>query len=46
MRQYKNGEVAIAGIAEADQALAERIKKKFQLPDSLFYKDLPACLNA
>ena len=45
MRQYKNGEVLIAGIAEADQPLIERVKKKFQLPDSLFYKDLPTMLK-
>jgi hypothetical protein len=43
MRQYKNGEVLIVGIAESDQPLIERIKKRFQLPDSIFYKDLPAC---
>ena len=45
MRQYKNGEVLIAGIAEADQPLVERYKTKFQLPDSLFYKDLASMLK-
>lgn len=45
MRQYKNGEVLIVGIAESDQPLIERIKKRFQLPDSIFYKDLPGMLK-
>ena len=46
MRQYKNGEVLIAGIAEGDQAIVDRIRKKFQIPDSLFYKDLPSMLKS
>jgi predicted dehydrogenase len=38
MQQYKKGEVIIVGIAEPDAQLAERYKKRYQLPDSLFYK--------
>ena len=45
MRQYKNGEVLIAGIAEADQPLVDRSRQRFQLPDSLFYKDLTSMLK-
>jgi len=40
MQQYKRGEVVIIGIAEADEQLAGRYKKTFQLPDSLFFKSL------
>lgn len=45
MRQYKDGKVLIAGIAEADTALAARYKKRFQLPDSIFYPTLKAMLD-
>lgn len=37
MRQYKNGEVIILGIAEADEQLVQRYKKAFELPDALFF---------
>jgi len=40
MHQYKNGEVIIIGIAEADEQLVERYKKNYQLADSLFYKSV------
>jgi len=45
MRQYKNGEVIIAGIAEPDEQLAQRYKKNFQLPDSIFYKSVTEMLE-
>ena len=45
MHQFKSGEVIIAGIAEADEQLVARYKKSYQLPDSLFFKSLPALLE-
>jgi predicted dehydrogenase len=44
MSQFKNGKVIIAGIAEADGQLVEKYKKKFQLPDSLFYPSVSTML--
>ncbi|MEO5683105.1 MAG: Gfo/Idh/MocA family oxidoreductase [Chitinophagaceae bacterium] len=44
MGQYKKGEVIILGIAEPDMQLAERYKKRYQLPDSIFYKTVPDML--
>jgi predicted dehydrogenase len=44
MNQYKKGEVIIAGIAEADEQLVARYKKRYQLPDSLFFKNLTTLL--
>ena len=44
MHQYRRGEVIIAGIAESDKQLIARYKKSYQLPDSLFYNDLPSLL--
>ena len=40
MHQYRNGEVIILGIAEADPQLIARYKKTYNLPDSLFYTNL------
>jgi len=37
MQQYKKGEVMIIGITEPDAQLADRYKKRYQLPDSIFY---------
>ena len=45
LNQYKKGEVIIAGIAESDQQLVTRYKKDYQLPDSLFFRDLNALLE-
>lgn len=45
MQQYKKGEVIIAGIAETDAKLVERYKKTFQLPDSLFFKNVASMLE-
>jgi predicted dehydrogenase len=44
LNQYKKGEVAIAGIAEADKQLVEKYKKSYQLPDSIFFPDLASLL--
>jgi predicted dehydrogenase len=44
MHQFKNGQVIIAGIAEADPQLIARYKKSYGLPDSLFYNDLPSLI--
>jgi predicted dehydrogenase len=41
----KNGNAIIVGIAEADQQLCNRMKATYQLPDSLFYKDLASALK-
>src|SRR5664279_727829 len=46
LNQYKKGEVIISGIAEADEQLVERYKKTYQLPDTLFYKNLESLLAA
>jgi predicted dehydrogenase len=45
LNQYKKGEVLIIGIAENDDQLIQRYKKSYQLPDSLFYRDLETLLN-
>jgi predicted dehydrogenase len=45
MRQYKDGKVILLGIAEADTALSGRYKRRFQLPDSIFYTSLDAMLQ-
>lgn len=45
MQQYKNGEVIILGIAEPDKQLAERYKKNYQLPDSIFYETVAKMLE-
>jgi len=45
MNQYKRGEVIIAGIAEPDKQLTARFIKSYNLPDSLFFENLPALLK-
>jgi predicted dehydrogenase len=45
MNQFKKGQVVIAGIAESDEQLVQRYKKTYQLPDSLFYKNLESLLS-
>jgi len=45
LQHYKKGEVQIIGIAEADQQLAQRYKKNYNLPDSIFYPSLQAMLD-
>jgi len=44
LNSYKKGEVKIIGIAEADQPLVTRMKERYQLPDNIFYKDVPSML--
>src|SRR4030095_2829887 len=44
LNQYKKGEVIITGIAEGEKQLVQRYKKSYQLPDSLFFADLPSLL--
>jgi predicted dehydrogenase len=41
----KSGEVIIIGIAEPDEQLRNKKKTDYQLPDSVFYKNLPAALK-
>jgi predicted dehydrogenase len=41
----KNGDIVILGIAETNQPLCDRMKTKYQLPDSVFYKNLATALN-
>jgi predicted dehydrogenase len=45
MHQFKNGQVIIVGIAESDPQLIARYKKSYQLPDSLFFNDLPSLIS-
>jgi len=45
LNQYKKGEVMIVGIAEKDDQLVQRYKKTYQLPDSMFYRDLESLLK-
>lgn len=45
MQQYKRGEVIITGIAEPDAQLVSRYKKRYQLPDSLFYTSVADMLQ-
>jgi predicted dehydrogenase len=45
LENYKKGKVIILGIAEGDQDLVNRYKKRYNLPDSLFYKDVPSMLK-
>jgi predicted dehydrogenase len=44
LNQYKKGEVIIAGIAEADNQLILKYKKDYQLPDSIFFRNLESLL--
>jgi predicted dehydrogenase len=45
MHQFKNGQVIIVGIAESDPQLIARYKRSYQLPDSLFFNDLPSLIS-
>jgi predicted dehydrogenase len=45
MQQYKNGEVIILGIAEPNEQLAQRYKKTYNLPDSIFYTTIESMLD-
>jgi predicted dehydrogenase len=41
----KKGDIIIIGIAEPDEQLRNKKKKGYQLPDSIFYKDITAALK-
>ena len=45
LSRYRKGEVKIIGIAESDDQLIARMKKRYQLPDDIFYKDVPSMLQ-
>lgn len=45
LQQHRSGKVHIIGIAESNRELIERIKKRYQLPDSIFYPDLRTALQ-
>lgn len=45
MQQYKKGEVILLGIAEPDVQLVERYKKRYNVPDSLFFKNVASMLD-
>lgn len=44
MEQYKKGRVHILGIAETDTALIAKYKRRYGLPDSLFFPAYQLCL--
>ena len=45
LNKYKNGQVEIAGIVESNQELCEKKKTKYQLPDSIFIKDIKSAIQ-
>jgi predicted dehydrogenase len=45
LSKYDNGQMDILGIAEPDLQLCEKKKKDYQLPDSIFFKDLKTALQ-
>jgi len=45
MQQYKNNEVVILGIAEANDELVQRYKNLYHLPDSIFYRSIADMLD-
>jgi len=46
LTEYTKGKVNIVGIAEPSKYLQEKYRKKFHLPDSLFFDDLKAMVAA
>ena len=44
--KYKSGQIEIIGIAETSLPLCEKKKKAYQLPDSIFFKDLKTALQS
>lgn len=46
MNSFEKNEVNIIGIAETNKDLVERFKKRFKLPDNIFYTDVKAMLTA
>lgn len=45
MNQFKKGEVNILGIVEGDAQLVDRYKKRYQLPDGIFFKTVSEMLD-
>lgn len=45
MEQYKKGKVIIEGIAESDTALIAKWKRRYNLPDNLFYPSVSVMLE-
>lgn len=45
LQKNRDGAVVIIGIAESNQDLIQRYKSRFNLPDSIFYKDLITLLK-
>lgn len=45
MQHYHEGAVTIVGIAESNPELIGRFKKRYHLPDSLFFQNLSALLD-
>jgi len=45
LQAHRNNKIKIIGIAESDPNLVQRYRERYQLPDSIFYKDLPALLK-
>lgn len=45
MNSFQQNEVNIIGIAESNKDLVERFKKRFNLPDNIFYTDIKALLK-
>src|ERR1700761_5086936 len=45
MEQYKKGKVVILGIAESDTAMIAKWKRRYSLPDNLFYPSVSVMLE-
>ena len=45
LEKQKAGQIEIIGIAEPDLQLCKKKKKDYQLPDSIFFKDLKSALQ-
>jgi predicted dehydrogenase len=45
LQRYKHQDVSIIGIAESNPELINRYRQRYQLADSLFYKDLSSLLK-
>ena len=45
MNSFEKNEVNIIGIAEANQELVEKFKKRYKLADNIFYTDIKALLK-
>ena len=45
LNKYRNGQVNVVGISEADKQLVARYKQQYRLPDSIFYDDLAELLR-